>query len=83
MAYAIAILRNRRSLQEMQPHVEAHRADVRQLHEQGTVIAGGPLEPRYVVAGVAQYETLIWNPIIGGLDQQSSCTNSAITPTDS
>jgi hypothetical protein len=21
----------------------------------------------YVIAGVAQYETLIWNPIIGGI----------------
>lgn len=93
MAYAIAIIRYRRSLDEMQPFVEAHRAYVRGLHEQGIVIAGGPLEPRYggaiifrvpdddpqtaldrvrdadpyVIAGVAQYEMLIWNPIIGGV----------------
>jgi uncharacterized protein YciI len=94
MAYAIAIIRYRRSLEEMQPHVEAHRAYVRQLQEQGTVIAGGPIEPRfggailfrvpeddphtaldrirdadpYIVAGVAQYEILVWNPIIGSIE---------------
>ena len=91
--YAIAILRYNRSLEEVQVHQEAHRAYVRDLHERGIVVAGGPLDPRtggaiifrlpegegltyidairdddpYIKAGVVEYETLIWNPIIGGL----------------
>jgi uncharacterized protein YciI len=47
MADAIVIVPYRRSLEETQPHVEAHRACVRQLHEQGTISARGPLEPRF------------------------------------
>ena len=41
--YAIAILRYRRTLDEMQPHVDAHRAYIRDLHERGIVMAGDPL----------------------------------------
>lgn len=92
--YAIAIIRYQRTPEEMQPHVEAHRAYLRGLHERGLLIAAGPLEPRhggaaifrvpdesaqaaidkirdedpYIIAGVAQYEILFWNPIIGGLN---------------
>jgi uncharacterized protein YciI len=92
--YAIAILRYRRPLEEVQVHQEAHRAYVRGLHERGVVGAGGPLDPRnggailfriqegagldfvdrirdddpYIKAGAVQYETLIWNPVIGGID---------------
>lgn len=62
MAYAIAILRYRRPLDEMQPHVEAHRAYVRQLHEQGTVIAGGPLELRYGGASYSASPTTTRRP---------------------
>jgi uncharacterized protein YciI len=44
--YAIAIIRYRRTVEEMEPHVEEHRAYIRGLHEQGLVIAAGPLDPR-------------------------------------
>lgn len=44
--YAIAILRYRRPLDEILPHVEAHRAYLRGLKEAGTLLASGPFEPR-------------------------------------
>lgn len=46
MHYAIAILRYRRPLEEVLPHVEAHRAYLRGLRERGTVLASGPFVPR-------------------------------------
>ena len=44
---AIGILRYRRPLDEVQVHQAAHRAYVQALHEGGTVVAAGPLEPRF------------------------------------
>jgi uncharacterized protein YciI len=44
---AIGIVRYRRSLDEVQVHQAAHRAYVQALFEAGTVVAAGPLEPRY------------------------------------
>lgn len=44
--YALAILRYRRPLDEILPHVEAHRAYLRGLKEAGTLLASGPFEPR-------------------------------------
>lgn len=89
--YAIAIVRYRRPLEEVIVHQDPHRAYLRALKEQGTLIASGPQDPRYggifllkvpdeqpekaldrirdddpfYQAGVAQYELLPWNVIIG------------------
>jgi uncharacterized protein YciI len=89
--YAIAIIRYRRPIEEVMPFLEAHRAYLRTLKEQGTLLAAGPFDPRiggalllritdssvnaaldrirdndpYWQAGIAQYELLPWNPVIG------------------
>lgn len=89
--YALAIVRYRRPLEEVVVHQQAHRAYLRELEEQGLLLAAGPLEPRfggafllnvpddqpeaaldairnhdpYFVAGVAQYELLPWNVLVG------------------
>ena len=44
--YAIAIIRYRRALEEMLPVVEEHRSYMRSLHEQGILLASGPMDPR-------------------------------------
>jgi uncharacterized protein YciI len=44
--YALAIIRYRRPLEEMLPHVEAHRTYLRSLQTRGLLLASGPLEPR-------------------------------------
>ena len=44
--YALAILRYRRPLEEVLKVVEAHRAYLRGLREQGLLLASGPLDPR-------------------------------------
>jgi uncharacterized protein YciI len=44
--YAIAILRYRRPLEDVIKAQDAHRAYLRTLFEQGTVIASGPFDPR-------------------------------------
>ena len=43
--YAIALLRYRRSLEEVQTALEPHRAYLRGLKERGVLIASGPLDP--------------------------------------
>ena len=88
--YAVAIIRYRRPLEEVLVHQDPHRAYLRGLKEQGTLIASGPCNPRFggilllrvadddwqaldgvrdndpfVQNGVAQYELLGWNPVIG------------------
>jgi uncharacterized protein YciI len=45
--YAIAILRYRRPLDEVLTVVDEHRAYLRELQAQGTLLASGPLDPRY------------------------------------
>ena len=45
--YAIAIVRYRKPLEEVLPLVDEHRAYLRGLKEKGTLVASGPLEPRY------------------------------------
>jgi uncharacterized protein YciI len=45
--YAIAIVRYRRPLDEVLTVIEAHRAYLKQLKDQGLVLASGPLDPRY------------------------------------
>ena len=92
--YAIAIIRYRRPLEEVMQFVDAHRAYLRELKQQGTLLASGPFDPRsggalllrvagtdvnaaldcvrdndpFYKAGVAQYELLPWNPVIGSED---------------
>ena len=45
--YALALVRYRKDLEEVLPHLEAHRAYLRQLKERGWLIASGPLDPRH------------------------------------
>ena len=45
--YAIAIVRYRKPLEEVLKHVEPHRAYLGALKAKGTLLASGPLEPRY------------------------------------
>jgi uncharacterized protein YciI len=44
--YAVAIIRYRRPLEEVLPHVDAHRAYLQGLHDNGWLVASGPFEPR-------------------------------------
>jgi len=44
--YALAIIRYRRPFDEVAPHVEEHRAYLRDLMSQGILLASGPLLPR-------------------------------------
>ena len=45
--YAIAILRYRKPLEEVQKHTDAHRAYLQGLKQEGLLLAGGPLIPRF------------------------------------
>ena len=89
--YAMVIVRYRRPIEEVLAQQEAHRAFLRKLKEEGTLLAAGPNEPRfggmflvrvpdenpqqaldairdadpYYQAGVAQYELMQWNVVIG------------------
>ncbi len=45
--YAIALVRYRKPLDQVLKHVDAHRAYLGELKKQGTLLASGPLEPRY------------------------------------
>ena len=44
--YAIAILRYRRPLEEVEPHIDSHRAYLQGLYDNGWLLASGPFEPR-------------------------------------
>jgi uncharacterized protein YciI len=88
--YAMAVIRYRKPLEEVVVHQDAHRAYLRELKEQGVLIASGPMNPRFggllllrvpeddpkvldgvrdndpfYQSGVAQYELIGWNPVIG------------------
>lgn len=97
MPYALAIIRYTKPLEEVLPHVEPHRAYLRELQARGVLIASGPFDPRtggalllrlpeadlalsladirdgdpFTAAGLAEYELLVWKPVIGNeaLDQ--------------
>ena len=45
--YAIAILRYRRPIEEVVAVQDPHRAYLRQLKAAGTLVAAGPMDPRY------------------------------------
>jgi uncharacterized protein YciI len=44
--YAIAIIRYRRPLEEVLALTDRHRAYLRELKAQGTLVASGPMDPR-------------------------------------
>ena len=44
--YAIAIIRYRRPLEEVMAVTEQHRAYLRELKDDGVLIASGPMDPR-------------------------------------
>ncbi|MDB4906733.1 MAG: hypothetical protein JWO05_1517 [Gemmatimonadetes bacterium] len=44
--YAIAIIRYRRPLEDVLTVLDAHRAYLAELREEGKLIASGPMEPR-------------------------------------
>lgn len=44
--YALALIRYRRPLDEVVVHQDAHRAYLRALHDEGIILAAGPLDPR-------------------------------------
>lgn len=93
--YALAIIRYRRPMEEVLKVLDDHRAYLRSLKQQGTLVASGPFDPRsggallvripdgedvqaaldrirdndpFTVKGIAQYELLEWNPVIGKED---------------
>ena len=43
---AVAIIRYRRPLEEILPHVDEHRAYLRELKAKGLLLAAGPFQPR-------------------------------------
>jgi len=45
--YAVAIIRYRRALEDVIVHQDAHRAYLRGLKDNGTLIASGPMNPRF------------------------------------
>lgn len=89
--YAIVIVRYRQPLDEVLKHQDAHRVYLRGLQSAGTLLAAGPMDPRfggmfllrvpdvdpraaldavrdndpYYQAGVAQYELIPWNVVVG------------------
>ena len=95
--YALAIVRYRKPLEEIDKVLADHRAYLKGLKDQGLLLASGPNQPRncgalllrvpdldaeqaldairdgdpFVKAGVAQYELIAWNPVLGleGLDK--------------
>jgi uncharacterized protein YciI len=44
--YAIALIRYRRSFEEIAPVVDEHRAYLRSLQSAGVLLASGPMDPR-------------------------------------
>lgn len=44
--YAIALIRYRKPLDEVLPHVDSHRSYLRELQGKGLLLAAGPLDPR-------------------------------------
>ena len=45
--YAIALINYRRPFEEIAPHVEEHRAYLRDLKARGLLLASGPFQPRH------------------------------------
>ncbi len=60
--YALAIIRYRRPLEEVLPHVEEHRAYLRGLYDNGWLLASRPFQPRAGGAFSCGFRTVIWRP---------------------
>ena len=45
--YALAIISYRRPFEEIAPHVDEHRAYLKELHAKGILLASGPFDPRF------------------------------------
>ena len=45
--YAIAILRYRKPLEDVLKHIDAHRAYLQGLKQEGMLLASGPMVPRH------------------------------------
>jgi uncharacterized protein YciI len=95
--YGIVIVRYRQPVEEVVKMQEPHRAYLRQLKQDGILIAAGPMDPRFGgmflvrlpddnprasldairdndpfhTAGLAQYELIPWNVVIGKDDLDS------------
>jgi uncharacterized protein YciI len=63
--YALAILRYRRPIDEVLPHVDEHRAYLRELKAKGLLIAAGPFQPRQ---GGALLLRVSDDDVLGALD---------------
>ena len=46
MTYALVMIRFTKPLEQVLPHVDAHRAYLRGLKESGLLLVSGPFEPR-------------------------------------
>jgi uncharacterized protein YciI len=101
--YAVVVIRYRKPIEEILKVQEPHRAYLRQLRAEGTLLAAGPQEPRfgglfllrvpddtaqatldavrdndpYYQAGVAQYELIGWNVVIGKEELDTLTSSSA------
>jgi uncharacterized protein YciI len=64
--YAIAIIRYRKSLEEVLKVVEVHRAYLRSLQEKGILLASGPVDPRN---GGALILRVSEGDVLGALDR--------------
>ena len=70
--YAMAIIRYRKPLEEELVHQDAHRAYLRGLKEKGTLIASGPMNPRFggmllLPLMLIGFGVNVWMPLFGPL----------------
>ena len=64
--YAIAIIRYRRPLEEVLALTDRHRAYLRELKSQGTLVASGPMDPR---TGGILLLNVADDDVVGALDK--------------
>ena len=64
--YAIAIIRYRRPLEEVVAVTDQHRAYLKELKDQGQLIASGPMDPR---SGGVLLRTVPDDDVSGALDR--------------
>jgi uncharacterized protein YciI len=64
--YAVAIIRYRRPLEEVLAVTDRHRAYLRELKDEGVLIASGPMDPRH---GGLLLLRVSDDDVVGGLDR--------------